>query len=147
VPTRRVLKGVLTSFLGTYTSRYTSYRGFWLFGFLVERLDRLDIDLLTTDADESANQVIARAKTLAVKKFATQLEKSGLHRTKLLSAVVTLERHPDDNSVFGQHYRAGYNIRFIAVVTTDNGRCFERNLTVFVAPHDPGKETASMDRE
>ena len=36
MPTRRVIKSVLHNFLGTYTSRYSDYNGYWLFGFMVE---------------------------------------------------------------------------------------------------------------
>ena len=35
MPTRNALKGVLAGFLGTYTSRNSDYRGYWLLGFLV----------------------------------------------------------------------------------------------------------------
>ena len=43
---RRVIKGVLGNFLGTYVSRYSDYDGYWLFGFLVGDLGELRINLL-----------------------------------------------------------------------------------------------------
>ena len=35
MPRRRTIKGVLDNFLGTYTSRYSDYDGYWLFGMVV----------------------------------------------------------------------------------------------------------------
>ncbi len=35
---RRIIKAVLDNFLGTYTSRYSDFHGYWLFGFLVKDL-------------------------------------------------------------------------------------------------------------
>jgi hypothetical protein len=49
--TRRVIKSVLRNFLGTYTSRYSEIRGYWLFGFLVPDLGELHFDLLSRRAD------------------------------------------------------------------------------------------------
>jgi hypothetical protein len=43
---RRIIKGVLHNFLGTYTSRYSDYDGYWLFGMLVRDVEELSIDLL-----------------------------------------------------------------------------------------------------
>ena len=43
---RRAIRGVLGNFLGTFTSRYSDYDGYWLFGFLVADLKDLRIDLL-----------------------------------------------------------------------------------------------------
>ena len=39
--TRRVIKSVLSNFLGTYVSRYSEYDGYLLFGFLVADFDEL----------------------------------------------------------------------------------------------------------
>lgn len=39
---RRVIKSVLHNFLGTYISRYSDFRGYWLFGFLVS--NRFDFE-------------------------------------------------------------------------------------------------------
>ena len=43
---RRVIPGVLHNFLGTFTSRYSDFNGYWIFGFLVEKMDSVRIDLL-----------------------------------------------------------------------------------------------------
>jgi hypothetical protein len=31
--TPRAIRGMLRNFLGTYTSQYSDYKGYWLFGF------------------------------------------------------------------------------------------------------------------
>ena len=43
IPARRHLKSVLAGFLGTYTSRYSDFQGYWLFGFIVEVIDLMDL--------------------------------------------------------------------------------------------------------
>src|SRR5438552_72293 len=134
--TRRVLKSVLSGFLGTYTSRYSTYRGFWLFGFLVERLDRMEIDLLAQVGREEESPERARARGLAAQRFADQLSKSGLDSSIVRDARLVVQRQADDESVPGQHFRSGYNIRFRATAVTDTGQQFEQERVVFVAPHD-----------
>ena len=47
---RRVIPGVLHNFLGTFTSRYSDFDGYWVFGFLIESMDRVRIDLLSEAA-------------------------------------------------------------------------------------------------
>ena len=43
---RSVIKSVLWNFLGTYMSRYSDYDGYWLFGFLIEDMGELEINIL-----------------------------------------------------------------------------------------------------
>jgi|SRR3954451_4363390 hypothetical protein len=143
MPTRRVVKGVLSGFLGTYTSRYSTYRGFWLFGFLVEHVDRMEVDLLNAGGSLNDSPQRTRARELAVQRFADQLSKHGFDRSLIRSAQLEIVRLPDDGSIQGQHFRGGYNLSFLATVTTDNGKRFEREQSVFVAPHDPQRELAS----
>jgi hypothetical protein len=44
----RALRGVVGNLLAAYVSRYSSYQGYWVFGFLVQELDLLEFDLLGT---------------------------------------------------------------------------------------------------
>ena len=77
MPTRNVIKSVLHNFLGTYTSRYSDYEGYWLFGFIVGDLVGLDIDLLSRHFDRGASpQDLARY--LAATRFTEQVDKSRL---------------------------------------------------------------------
>jgi hypothetical protein len=46
----RAIKCALHNFLGTYSSRYSEYSGYWLFGFLVNDLTRIDFDLFERGA-------------------------------------------------------------------------------------------------
>src|SRR5262245_41981222 len=143
MPTRRVLRGVLGNFLGTYSSRYSTYNGFWLFGFLIEKLDRMEIDLLAVVGNLSDSPQRLRAIELAVQRFTDQLNKHGLNSSSIRDARLVIERLPDDGSLPGHHFRGGYNLRFLASVTADNGKRFEKERSVFVAPHDPQRELAS----
>ena len=70
VANRRVIKGVLDNFLGTYTSRYTDYEGYWLFGLLVADLGEVEFDLLA--AGGSPDSPLGVAELAASLKFADQ---------------------------------------------------------------------------
>ncbi len=43
---RNAIRGALNGFLGTYTSRYSDFGGYWLFGLVANELRQLQIDLL-----------------------------------------------------------------------------------------------------
>ena len=75
--TRRAILGVLGNFLGTYTSRYSDYEGYWLFGFLVTDIGELRIDLLAPSAGES-DAPLGVAVRSAAAQFADQVQKAGL---------------------------------------------------------------------
>src|SRR4051812_2465968 len=113
MPTRRVLRAVLGNFLGTYTSRYSTYHGFWLFGFLVEKLDLMEIDLLANVRSLTDSPDRLRARELAAKRFADQLSKHGFDCSRIREARLVIDRLPDDRSVPGHHFRRGYNLRFL----------------------------------
>ena len=42
MPTRRVIKSVLRNLLGTLTSRYSDWHGYWLLGFVVKDLEPIE---------------------------------------------------------------------------------------------------------
>jgi len=142
MPSRRALNGVLAGFLGTYVSRYSEFDGYWLFGFLVMELDTVEFDLLEMGEDR-AESPLASARNLAAQKFAEQLAKSGLDRSRVREARLVIDRAPDDGSVPGQHFRGGFNLSFRAAAIADNERRFRRETKVFVAPHDPRLESQS----
>jgi hypothetical protein len=47
------MKSVLAGFLGTYTSRYSDLRGYWLHGQVPFHNVDLDVDLLATPPSEN----------------------------------------------------------------------------------------------
>jgi hypothetical protein len=143
MPTRRALNGVLYGFLGTYMSRYSDYRGYWLFGFLIGGPNVLVFDLLC-GVDQSDTPE-AHAGYLARRKFAEQLEKSGFHRSSVGDASLRIERRLDtvERVVVGSVRRTGFDLRFSATVVADNGRSFHRAAEMFVAPHDASLEHPS----
>ena len=135
--TRRVVKGVLGNFLGTYVSRHSDYDGYWLFGFLVGDLGELRIDLLG-QGDSDPSTPLGAAALSAAAGCEDQWQKAGLVRAQLRDAQLTIQRLPGsvDSSVNG-HSCAGFNVRFLAEAVTDDGKPYERQRVVFVAPHNP----------
>src|SRR5437667_11840282 len=92
---RRTIKGVLHNFLGTYTSRYSDFDGYWLFGFLVDGIDHAKCDLIETSGENIEATPIAAAKRLAATKFAEQIEKAGLPRSCFREAHLDITKSAD----------------------------------------------------
>jgi hypothetical protein len=143
MPTARAIKGVLASFLGTFVSRYTEYDGYWVFGFLVETLTELRVDLLAPIPGEAStphDSVIRSARI----KFDEQLHKVGLVQSQIRDASMLIQKWPGLNSVVVNGCsKIGSELRFLVAAVTTNGRRYERTLRVFVAPHDPNVERHS----
>ncbi len=75
--TRRIIKGVLGNFLGTYVSRYSDYDGYLLFGFLVGDFAELRINLLGQSVADP-DSPLGVAVLTAVAKFEDQRAKAHL---------------------------------------------------------------------
>jgi len=144
--TRRVIKSVLSNFLGTYVSRYSEYDGYLLFGFLVADLAELRFNLLRATHDESKTPV-GVAATLAAAKFDDQRQKAGLMRPHVSDAWITIRRLPQTpvGVVSGQPC-AGFTVSFLAEAKMDNGRRYHCERVAFVAPHSREIERQSARR-
>jgi hypothetical protein len=137
MPSSRVLRGVLCNFLGTYTSRYSDYNGYWLFGFLATRLEGAVLDLLAHVG--KPRDLLESAHALAVREFADQLAKSGLDSSKVAHACLRIEQLAADR----RSERSGWNDRFLVTATANTGRRFECEVITFIAPHDRRLELRS----
>ena len=137
--TRRAMRSVLRGFLGTYTSRYSDYRGYWLHGQLPSDLLECTIDLLgSAPVRDGPTEAVRR---LAVRRFAEQLHKSGLTSDVVLEATLRIARTPAVvQGRQGDFVADGNMVRFSARSVMDNGRVYQDECSVFVAPHDPDKE-------
>jgi hypothetical protein len=137
------MKAVLWNFLGTFTSRYTDFQGYWLFGFLIEDLVELRIDLLVPASGEAGSPPGAVTHA-AVAKFDDQLRKAGLDKRRIREAWLTIRKLPERvDGTLDTRGRAGHRVAFLATAVMDNGRQYERERFAIVAPHDPSRETRS----
>jgi hypothetical protein len=135
--TRRIIKSVLHNFLGTLTSRYSEWHQHWLFGFVVNDLERLDYDLLIPLADSPDDTPLAHIRSLATIKFREQLSKVRLDPIHIREATLILERVPGRVELQVNPYApSGYRVRFMVSATTDLGKVYECEQIVAVAPHD-----------
>jgi hypothetical protein len=141
--TRRVIKGALGNFLGTYVSRYSNYNGYLLFGFLVTDLDELRINLLGQEVREPSTPTSA-AVSSAVGKFDDQRRKAHLAASQVREAWLTIRKLPGSKqgSVNG-HSCSGFNVSFSAEATMDDGKHYEKQRVVFMAPHNAEIESRS----
>jgi len=143
MPSRRVMRGVLNNFLSTYMSRYSTFDGYWVFGFIVNHLDKLEIDILSPSIPEKQD-ARGTAKLLVATKFMEQIRKSGLGSSCVISASVVLSKSSVMRScIVEDSDRTGFDVTFEACAYIDLGKRYDRSDTVFVAPHDPTLERRS----
>jgi hypothetical protein len=145
--TRRTIKGVLQGFLGTFVSRYSDYEGYWLFGFLVADLDRLNIDLLAQKQLSTEKTPQAMTVALARTKFREQAIKATVSFEMIREAAIEILKLPGiQHGFIGHSARDGCGVLFRVTATMDNGKTYERETVVFVAPHDASVEIRSVRR-
>jgi len=140
----RRINGVLVSFLRTYTSRYSDFQGYWLFGFLVvDLVSELRIDLLTPSTHRH-DTALDLALRLASEKFHDQVRKGGIVSDRIRRAWLTIRRplEPVEGTV-NDHACLGYRVGFAIEVLTEDGRRYAQELLLFVAPHNPELERRS----
>lgn len=139
-----LLNGVLDNFLGTYTSRYSDYEGYWLFAIMSDNLDGLEVDLLGHRNAEDGNPHITAAHTIAVQKFREQMEKSGLREDNVREALLIVSKMPKPSTgMVNGRVCSGWMFRFVASATGATQARYKKERTIFVAPHDPTVETRS----
>jgi hypothetical protein len=140
----RRLKGVLNNFLATLSSRYSDWKGYWLFGFLVESPGELRIDLLQKEPALSGETPITFAKQLAVQKFREQMAKAGLAEFKFREGSLHISRLPERTRGFVNGVSCeGNMLRLTAIVTTNGGKKYHQEVLVFAASHNPKLERRS----
>ncbi|MBI4349606.1 MAG: hypothetical protein HY553_22410 [Elusimicrobia bacterium] len=142
--TDRIIKSVISGFLGTYASRYSDRDGYWLFGFLVRDMARLEIDLRESQTVHVPAVPAGEASRLARLKFGEQIKKHGVVTSQLSEARLIIERSA--RSVKGEvngRDVSGFDMKFSVSVRSAKGREFLGEKVIFVAPHDPDVEHRS----
>jgi hypothetical protein len=130
------IKSVLDAFLGTFTSRYSDFDGYWLFGFLVADLDRRTIDLLGVSAADDVRAPWDFASALARARFRDQADKQRVPLEAIRSAEMEVAKLPGvAEALINTERWAGSNVQCTVRATTPDGRAVERTRRVFVAPH------------
>ena len=141
---RRKIQGVLCNFLGTYTSRYSDYEGWWLFGFLANDIQQFKIDLLNPQISNFEGKPLVFAVALAKRKFCEQMEKNGVSISWIREAHLEIEKLPQSKSGFvNGRASVGNDFTFAVQATSDCGKIYKTETTIFVAPHDPKIEGRS----
>lgn len=139
------LQSVVTNFLRTFTSRYSEYRGYWLFGFLCGH-PRFEIDLLG-DEHCHGRDPFEVARSRAVEDFLDQLACARISPSKLASARLTIRTGDEPfEQVAGGVLRHGYQMTFDVTATTQEEITYFSACAHFVAPHDPALERQSVPR-
>jgi len=142
MPTRKFIKSALAGFLGNYTSRYTDYQGYWLFGFFVFNLDRIEIDLLDSSVAIPVTPLSFAAEFAHIK-FIDQIHKWGFDLMVIRKAILTIERLARRDGLVNGNFAEGFEIQFSVSAASDIGNVYKSELGVFVAPHNPAFERKS----
>ncbi len=142
MPSTRVLRGVVPNTLDAYVSRYSSYQGYWLFGFLIARLDCVEFDLLAPLGPSGTPLEAAQAR--AVRVFREQLAKSGLDAARVRKATLTLHRGSVGQVVTEAFVAPGWELQANIAVQSLSGRSFRAERQFRVAAHNPLFEQRSV---
>lgn len=136
---------LLDGFLGTYTSRYSDYNGYWLFGFVVEEVDRLVVDLLLPAPQGHGEAPHTKTIELAISKFKEQSTKARIDLALFREASLTILRSPHlwkPGEVRAR--RIGYDLEFTARARPEGREALERKVKLVVSPHNPNIELKSV---
>jgi hypothetical protein len=137
------MKGVVANFLATYTSRYSDFGGYWVFGVYFHDLADLRLDLLSNVEAGHADPSHPVAR-MAAAKFQEQMALARIRRTRVQEAWLTVDRLPASTEAeVNGRLSQGALVRFVTGVKMVGGRSFDCERIVFVAPHDPQVERRS----
>lgn len=139
--------GVAYNFLGTFTSRYSNYDGYWLFGFLVPNFAVVRVNLLQANVEQD-DAICSFMKQRAVVRFADQCQKGRLALSTISTAILKLHQLPErvPGEING-HPCSGFHVRFDVEVFGVDGRRGHSSCELFVAPHNPAVERQSTQRD
>lgn len=141
---RRQITGVLCGLLDTYSSRYSDYDGYWIFGFLVREKDSFSFDLLGKGSVFLLSPVKARAQQLACLKFREQLHRAHIPEEYVSKAELTIRKIGDPRiGPVNGHLSNGYQVSLVAEAVSDLGKKYRAEKFLFAAPHDPSVELRS----
>jgi hypothetical protein len=140
MPRRRAIKGVLAGFLGTFTSRYLDYRGYWLIGVVASELWSCNIDLLGQPPIGITPKAAFRRYAKQI--FADQVSKSRIKVRYFAGAELKVTTNVEVVSgLVGGEMTEGHIVTFSATATMDNNRCYQCERAVFVAQHNSKLES------
>lgn len=143
---RRSLRGALHNYLGTLTSRYSDFDGYWILGLIVDDLgETTTIDLLDDSRLDVEPTPLAAFARLARAKFREQIARQRIPASFVRSAAVEITKPATrtEGCVNG-HVTAGYSVGFSARAESDLHTIYVSKISVFVAPHNATIERRSM---
>jgi hypothetical protein len=145
---RRAMNGILHNFVGTFSSRYSDWDGYWLFGVLFVNPEPLGVRTLTIDllshhlsGDPDPVEV---ARRLAALRFGQQLVRAQFPRSDVREATLTVAREATmiPGKVNGYECM-GWRVDFVSVAVLQSDVCYRFQRDLFFAPHNPQVEMRS----
>lgn len=146
MPRRKALKGVMHSFLRSFTSRYSDYDGYWIFGLVTCELNKLTINLMDVE-NTTNNEVVLFPAQLGQREFKEQTDKAKLPMHFVRQAQMNVSQSTATTKGFvAGHLCTGHIYTFSIQVISDLGRPFRATTHKFIAPHNPAVEHRSTRR-
>ncbi len=128
---------ICRGFLGTFCSRYTELKGYWIYGFLFDAVtDTVTFDLLTEFTGDS--RVLSETHRLAQLKLSEQISKAQrsaatFDRFKMCKLRIT-RKDPRQLMIYGiENSLDGFVFSTELSVELTNGKSFNFNDSFFVA--------------
>ncbi len=146
---RRCLRGALHNYLGTLTSRYADFDGYWVLGLIVDDLgDAATFDLLADSNVDAPSAALAAFIRMARTKFREQIDKQRIPASCVRAARLEISKPATQTEGWvNGHVMPGYAVSFSARVESDLHTLYETRMSIFVAPHNAEIETRSKHRE
>ncbi len=141
MPSRKLLKSVVRGFVGTYVSRYSDFDGYLLFGFVIDTIRDVTVDLTRPVRPQLAEDALDEWQRLAAFKFQEQLSKVGLPISVLQEATLSIRRTTARRGAVvlrGVPVMVdGFDVDFSVRAVTDLGRVYDTSVREFIAPQNP----------
>jgi len=143
---RRAIASALHNFLGTLSSRYSDYDGYWIFGLLISDLSCSTVDLLVDEPTTIGPEAWRAFVTIARCRFAEQLQLNSVARF-VRRAALDVKRGRLLSGTVNGHISNGYDVTLSVEAVSDLARVYRDHASLFVAAHDPSLESRSLRRK
>lgn len=141
---RRQITGALCGLLNAFSSRYSDYKGYWMFGLLIRESDSFSFDLMREGEVAVDSPLVVAARQRARLIFQEQLQRSHIPGHCVAEVKLTIKKEVEGllGSVNG-HTIQGFQVSLSAEALSDLGKKYQCKKLLFVAPHNPTIECRS----
>jgi len=139
-----IIKSIIDGYHGAFTSRNADYRGYWIFGFIVNELEGLEIDLLLPyPKPTKAISPMEAIEALARYRFQSIVYRHDF-QIELIKEAIT-ENQVTQKSQYITSLKEGVlrparGVHFKTSIVTMSGKRYNTQTIKYIRPHSPRME-------